>query len=391
MIENKQEEIISTSTLDPERQKLAKEYASIRRSYMLLDLILGAILLLAWLVLDWSTTLRDWIHSWTQISWIAVLVFGYIFGAAFTILDLPLSYYTGYVLPHRYQQSNQDLKGWILDMIKNLMLSAFLGGILLEIVYLVLLSAPESWWLWTAGILLLFNILLANLAPVLLLPIFYKFTPLGEEYQDLTKRLLDLANKTGTNVAGVYRFDMSKRTKAANAGLTGLGNTRRIILGDTLLDDFQVDEIETVLAHELGHQKNHDIPLGMIFQTILTLGGLYLTSLCLIWGVSVLGFRSISDIAALPLFALFLGLYGLLTMPISNGFSRWRENLADEFALQVTGKAEAYKSALIRLSNQNLAEVDPEPWVEFLLYSHPALKKRIARAESFRISKGKSL
>lgn len=159
-------------------------------------------------------------------------------------------------------------------------------------------------------------------------------------------------------------------------------------MGDTLLDEFQVDEIETVLAHELGHQKNHDIPLGMAFQTILTLGGLYLTSLCLIWGVSVLGFRSVSDIAALPLFGLFLGLYGLLTMPISNGFSRWRENLADEFALQVTGKGEAYKSALTRLSNQNLAEVDPEPWVEFLLHSHPALKKRIERADCFQFSKG---
>ena len=390
MIENKQEDNIGTSTLDPERQKLAKEYASIRRNYMLLDLLLGAILLLAWLVLGWSTLLRDWIHNWTQSPWIAVLVFGCIFGAVFTILDLPLSYYTGYVLPHQYQQSNQDLKGWILDQIKNLMISAVLGGILLEIVYLVLRSAPESWWLWTAGILLLFNILLANLAPVLLFPIFYKFTPLGEEYQDLTERLLDLAKKTGTYVAGVYRFDMSKRTKAANAGLTGLGNTRRIILGDTLLDEFQVDEIETVLAHELGHQKNHDIPLGMVFQTILTLGGLYLTSLCLIWGVSVLGFRSVSDIAALPLFGLFLGLYGLLTMPISNGFSRWRENLADEFALQVTGKAEAYKSALTRLSNQNLAEIDPEPWVEFLLHSHPALKKRIERADCFQFSKGKS-
>ena len=106
MIEKFQKEIIGASTLDPERQKLAKEYASIRRKYMLLDLLLGAILLLAWLVLGWSTLLRDWVYSWTQIPWIAVLIFGCIFGAVFTILDLPLSYYTGYVLPHRYQQSN---------------------------------------------------------------------------------------------------------------------------------------------------------------------------------------------------------------------------------------------------------------------------------------------
>jgi len=383
MIENNQEEIFKASTLDPERQKLAKEYASIRRRYLLLDLLLGALLLLAWLLLGWSTLLRDWIHGWTQSPWLAVLVYGFVFGGVFTILDLPLSYYTGYVLPHRYQQSNQDLKGWIIDLIKNLILTALMGGILLEIIYLVLRSAPESWWLWAAGILLLFNVLLANLAPVLLFPIFYKFTPLEEEYQDLTERLLDLAERSGTYVTGVYRFDMSKRTKAANAGLTGLGNTRRIILGDTLLDEFRVDEIETVLAHELGHQKNHDIPLGMAFQTALTLGGLYLTSLGLYWGVSFFGFNSISDIAALPLFGICLGLYGLLTLPISNAFSRWRENLADEFALLMTGKAKAYKSALTRLSNQNLAEVDPEPWVEFLLHSHPALSKRILRADNY--------
>jgi len=148
MTENNQEEIIEASTLDPERQKLAKEYARIRRRYMLLDLLLGALLLLAWILLGWSTLLRDWIHGWTQIPWLAVLIYGFVFGGAFMILDLPLSYYTGYILPHRYQQSNQDLKDWIIDLIKNLMLSALLGGILLEIIYLVLRSDPENWWLW---------------------------------------------------------------------------------------------------------------------------------------------------------------------------------------------------------------------------------------------------
>jgi STE24 endopeptidase len=383
MVKTNQEKLDRASTLDPERQKLAIEYARIRRRYMLLDLLVGVLLLLVWLLLGWSEELRDWIHGWTGNPWLAVLAFGGIFGSVFTILDLPISFYTGYILPHRYKQSNQNLKGWTGDLIKNLLISALLGGLMLEIIYLVLRTAPDIWWLWTAGILLIFNVLLANLAPVLLFPIFYKFSPLEDQFQDLTERLLNMAEKTGIPVMGVYRFDMSRRTKAANAGLTGLGNTRRIILGDTLLDEFQPDEIETVLAHELGHQKNHDIPLGMVLQTVLTLGGLYLTSLGLIWGVSIFGYESVSDIAALPLFALFLGIYGLITMPIGNAFSRWREYLADEFALQITGKPEAYKSALTRLSNQNLAEVDPEPWVEFLLHSHPALKKRIQRAEDF--------
>ena len=374
---------METQILDPKRQKQAKEYAKIQRRFMLLDLVLGTVLLLAWLLLDWSVLLRDWIFNWTQNQWLAVITFGAVFGVVFSVLDLPLTFYSDYVLPHHYGQSNQTLGGWWGDLIKSTLLSAVIGGFLLEIVYLVLRTAPDTWWLFTAGFLLLFNVLLANLAPVLLFPIFYKFSPLNEEHADLQERLIKLAEKAGTNVEGVYKFDMSRRTKSANAGLTGLGNTRRIILGDTLLKEFSPDEIETVLAHELGHQKNHDIPLGMVVQSIVTLGGLYLTSLGLSWGISQFGFGSISDIAALPLFALFLGAYGLLAMPLSNGFSRWREWLADDFALLLTGNGEAYASALTRLSNQNLAEVNPDPWVEFLLSSHPSLEKRIRNANEY--------
>jgi STE24 endopeptidase len=371
------------TSLDTERQKQAKEYARIQRRFMFLDLALGAALLLAWLLTGWSVQLRDWITGWTTNPWLAVLVFGAIFGGAFTLLDLPLSYYTGYILPHRFKQSNQDLKGWLVDLVKGLLVSIVLGGLVLEGIYYLLRSVQEAWWLWTAGFFLLFNILLANLAPVLLFPIFYKFSPLAEEDQALEERLKALSEKAGTPVMGVFRFDMSRRTKYANAGLTGLGNTRRIILGDTLLDEFTPDEIETVLAHELGHQANHDIPLGMAVGTAITLGGLFLTSLVLNWGVKAFGFQSTADLAALPLFVICLGIYSLLTSPLNNGFSRWRENLADVYALQLTGKGAAYAAALRRLSDQNLAEVDPPAWVEFILHSHPALSKRIRRAENY--------
>lgn len=371
---------MDTQTLDPQRQEKAKEYARIKRRFLLLDLVLGAGLLVAWLVTGWSTALRDWIFSWTANPWIAVAAFGAIFGGIFTVIDLPLSYYTGFVLPHQYDLSNQDWKGWVMDQLKGGLLSALLGGVMLEIIYLVLRVAPETWWLWAGGIMLIFNVILANLAPVLIFPIFYDFQPLSAEHEELEERLVNLAEQAGTNVKGVFKFDMSRRTKAANAGLTGLGNTRRIILGDTLLEEFTDDEIETVLAHELGHHVNNDIPLSMAVQSVLTLGGLYLASLALNWGVDVFGFRGVADIAALPLFGLVLGAYGLVLMPLSNGFSRWRERLADRYALRVTGKGEAYASALTRLANQNLADADPEPWVEWLLYSHPALSRRIERA-----------
>lgn len=374
---------MENQTLDPQRQQSAKQYAKIRRRFMVLDLLLGATFLLICLLMGWSADLRDWILTWTQNPWLMILVYGGIFGGVFTILDLPLSFYTGYILPHQFQQSNQTLKGWVLDLFKNLGLSLILGGFILEITYLLLRSSPDYWWLWTASFLLLLNVVFANLAPILLFPIFYTFTPLAGEYQDLQDRLLTMANKAGVEVMGVYAFDMSRRTKSANAGLTGLGNTRRIILGDTLLEEFTTDEIETVLAHELGHHANRDIPLGMLLQTLLTLGGLYLTSLGLSRSISFFEFGSISDLATFPLFGLFLGVYGLLSMPFTNTFSRWREILADQFALQLTNNGEIYADALIRLSNQNLAEIDPEPWVEFFLHSHPALEKRIRMAKSF--------
>lgn len=374
-------------TVDPQRQEKAKEYARIRRRFMLLDLVLGVALLSAWLFTGWSTALRDWIFSWTNNIWLAVAAFGAIFGGVFYIIDLPLSYYTGFALPHRYNLSNQDLAGWVTDQLKSLALSAVLGGLFLEVVYFVLRNAPQTWWLWTGGILLIFNVILANLAPVLIFPIFYDFKPLEEEHQDLKERLIRLAEKAGTQVKGVYKFDMSRRTKQANAALTGLGNTRRIILGDTLLEEFTDDEIETVLAHELGHHVHNDIPLGIAIQTVLTLGGLYLASLLLEWGIGYFQFTGVSDIAAFPLFGLAISAYGLVTMPLSNAYSRWRERLSDRYALQATENGEAYASALVRLADQNLAEADPAPWVEFLLYSHPALQKRIDMAQDFSASK----
>ncbi|HET7089398.1 MAG TPA: M48 family metallopeptidase [Anaerolineae bacterium] len=370
------------SQLDPERQQQAKIYARIRRRLFLVDVLIGGAYALAWLILGWSTSLKASLLTVTTDNWLLVALFGAVFGGIYYLINLPLSYTSGFVLPHRFGLSAQTRKGWIGDQVKILSLGAILGGLILEVVYAVLRAAPETWWLWAAGLLLLFNVVLANLAPILIAPLFFKFVPLGEEHADLAQRLIRLAGRANTKVRGVFKFDMSRRTKAANAALMGLGNTRRIVLGDTLIEGFTPDEIETVLAHELGHHVNKDIPLGILVETALTVGGLYLASLALNWGVAAFGFGGPADVAALPLFALVMGAYGLITMPLGNAYSRWRERRADEYALRATGNGPAYASALTRLANQNLAEVDPEPWVEFLFYSHPALGKRIAMARA---------
>jgi len=378
-----QETIELSIELDPERQKRAKQYDRLKRRLIVVDLFISGVYILAWLFLGWSNDLTDWLTQYTTNNWILVFLFVAIFGGILFVIDLPMSYYQGYVLPHRYELSNQNIPGWIKDEIKGIVIGGIIGMIVLEIIYAVLRAYPTLWWLWAGAILLLFNVILANIAPTVIMPLFNKFVPLGDEHADLAERLMLLAKRSGTYVRGVFKFDMSKRTKQANAGLTGLGNTRRIILGDTLLNEFTPDEIETVMAHELGHQVNKDIPLGILFGSVITMLGLYLASVGLNWGVTYFNFDSVADIAAFPLFVLVLGLFGLFTMPLENGFSRWREHRADEYALGLTQNGIAYASALKRLANQNLADADPEAWVEWLLYSHPALGKRIAMAEGY--------
>jgi len=372
------------TTLDPEKQKQAKEYSRIRRRLWLVDTVASAVYAFLWLLLGWSTSLRDWLGIFTNNQWLLVALFVAIFGGIYSILNLPLSYYSGFILPHRYGQSNQTLKDWIIDQLKGLAIGAPLGLLLLELLYLALRVTGDLWWLWAAGGMLIFSVLLSNLAPILIAPLFNKFVPLSDEHKELADRLLDLARRANTKVRGVFKSDMSRRSKAANAYLTGIGNTRRIVVGDTLINEFSIDEIETVLAHELGHHVHRDIPVLITFGTLSTTLSLFLASLALKWATNYFGFLGPDDVAAFPALGLIFGVYGLITMPIDNAVSRWRENMADDYALQSTGKTEAFASAFTRLANQNLGEVDPEKWVVWLFYSHPPLGERIAKANSWK-------
>jgi STE24 endopeptidase len=267
--------------------------------------------------------------------------------------------------------------------VKSTLISLVLGIPLLIGLYALLRASGNTWWLWAAAGYTLFGVVLATLAPVLLMPIFYKFKPLAEDRQDLAERLIKLAENAGTHVEGVYKMDMSRRTKAANAALTGLGRTRRIILGDTLLENFSPDEIETILAHELAHHVHRDIPLGIAAQTVFNFISFFIGAQVLQWAVEAFSLRAVHDPAGLPALMLTLSLVGLISMPITNLYSRWREAMADDFALAQTEKPEAFASAMTRLANQNLAQVDPPRWVVLLLSSHPPLRERIKKAEAY--------
>ena len=375
---------MSEVVLDAERQEKARQYARLSRKLFFVDLAIGGVYVMAWLIFGWSIAVKNALAAVSTSDWFLVAGVAFVFAAGIYLIDLPLAYTSGFVLPHRFELSTQTFGGWISDQIKEVLIGGVFGLVVIEVIYAVLRAAPDTWWLWAAAIMLLFSVVLANLSPILIMPIFYKVVPLGEEYADLSARLMRLAERARAKVRGVYKFDMSRRTKAANAALMGLGNTRRIVLGDTLLSEFSADEIEMVLAHELGHHVNQDIPIGIVVETASTVIGLWIASLVLNWGVTVFGYTSPADPASLPLFVLVLGLFGLITMPLGNAFSRWRESKADAYALQATHNPQAFIAAMTRLANQNLGEIDPEPWEEFLLHSHPALGKRIKMAEAYK-------
>jgi len=372
-----------TGSLDPERQEKAREYARLRRWLLLADLGLAAVFVLAVLL----SGLSSWLTARIQalVSWrpAVVALYTLIFCGAYGLLDLPLSFYGGFVLPHRYGLSTQTLGAWLLDLVKGAVVGGIIGLAAMEVMYWLLAACPSSWWLLTGALYLLFTVVVANLAPLLIVPLFFKSTPLADE--ELVQRLTRLAERAGARIHGVFTINLSSRTTAANAALMGLGNTRRIVLGDTLLADYTPDEIETILAHELGHHVHRDILWGLVVDSALTLGGLYLANLGLRWGVRFFGFQGIADVAAFPLLAMVMGAFGVIAMPLGNTYSRWRESLADDYALVMTDKPEAVITSMAKLANQNLAEVDPAPWVEFLLYSHPAVGRRIKRARDYAV------
>lgn len=373
-----------TPILDPIRQQQAKAYARIKRRLWLVDTLFSGAYAAAWLFFGWAVSLRNWLLTFTSNDWLLVAGFVVVFGGISFIFSLPLGYYSGFILPHRFGQSTQTRKDWVVDQLKGLSIGVPLGLLIIELLYLALRLTGDWWWLWAAFGLVVFSVILGNLAPVLIMPLFNKFVPLGEEHAELAARLMKLAEKANTRVQGVYKFDMSRRTRAANAALTGIGSTRRIILGDTLISEFTPDEIETVLAHELGHHVNRDIPLLMAFGALITTLGLFLASLVMKWAVDTFGFTSVADVAAFPALMLVLGIYGLVTDPLQNAFSRWRESKADDYALAATGKNEAFASAFVRLANQNLGEIDPEKWVVWLFYNHPPLGERIEKARRWK-------
>jgi len=310
-----------------------------------------------------------------QVAIVAVAL-----GAGQALLGAPLAWVSSWVLPRRYGLLHQPLSGWLADRAKSAALGAAIGLAGVELVYALLRLTP-LWWLATAVLAFAFAIAMTAVVPIWILPMFFRLTPLADT--TLTARLLALAERAGVRAIGVWIADQSRKSRTANAAVVGLGRTRRILLYDTLAAGFQPGEIEAVLAHELGHHAHGDMRRGFVVHGVLSVVTFWLADQALRAGVGRFGYSGVADPAGLPWLALVLGALGLVLTPLVNAFSRHIERQADDFALALTGDPTGFIGAMERLAVLNLAERRPHPVKEALLYSHPALERRIARARAF--------
>ena len=367
----------------------ASRYHRLKRRASVMSMLWGALLLAGVAATGWSAGLRDAAArlsaSVAPASFqpaTTILFFVLLLSLLNEIAGLPLGFYSGFHLERQYELSKETLGGWLVDQAKSFGLGIVLAAIAAEIVYGFIRLSPDRWWL-TAG--LTFTVLivgLTNLAPVLLLPIFYSVKPLDRDA--LRARLLALAERAGARVLGAYEWGLGEKTRKANAALAGLGGTRRILVSDTMLAEFSDDEIEVVLAHEIAHHVHGDIWKGIAFESTLIVAGFYLAAQVLRALAAPAGLHGVDDVAGLPLLLLAAGAVSLVMVPAAHAMSRGFERSADRFALNLTKNPVAFISAMRRLGAQNLAEEHPSKIVQWLFYSHPPVRDRIAAAQAFK-------
>jgi len=367
----------------------ATRYNRLKRYIGIASMLWGVAFLLALIVSGGSLGLRGAAENvatamapsgWIRTTTVAIYV------VLITLLNevgsLPFAFYGGFVLERRYGLSRQPIRAWIVDQLKSLGLATVLGVGAAVILYALIARFPSGWWLPAAVVFALLILGLANLAPLLLLPLFYSVKPLAKE--SLRARLVALGDRAGARVLDAYEWGLGGKTSKANAALTGIGGSRRILVSDTMLAEYSDDEIEVVLAHELAHHVHGDLWKGLAFEAALILVGFFAASWLLRLTAPLAGLRSTDDVAGLPLLLLAAGAVSLVMLPAAHAMSRAHERSADRFALKLTGNAPAFISAMRRLAAQNLAEEQPSQLVQWLFHSHPPIRERITTAQTFR-------
>jgi STE24 endopeptidase len=360
----------------------ATRYHRLGRRARMLSTVWSGGILLALVMTGASITLREWAAAVVPdndalIVALYVLLLSLLFDAA----TLPFSIYGGFLLERRYGLSTETPARWLKDHAKAVFIGVLFAQAGAAFVYFALRTRPDSWWVIAGAGYSIVAVVFVNLAPVVLLPLFFTFKPL--ENETLRDRLTMLASRAGTRIMGVYEWTLSDRTKKANAALTGIGNTRRILLSDTLLAEYSDDEIEVILAHELAHHVHKDIWTSIAFDMALAFAGFFAAHLALHAMVPLFALQGIADPAGIPIVLLTAAGIGLCVKPLLNAVSRGHERRADSYALKMTENPSAFITAMRRLGQQNLAEDSPSKLVQAFFYTHPPIKERLRAAEGW--------
>ncbi len=344
---------------------------------------LGALLLL--LVTGASRRMRDAAARMTKRPFAVAMLYIVFFTLAMALLELPLTWYSGFAVPHQFDLSDQSLPSWMTDQLKGLGVSVVIGSVIGAFALLGIRKV-QRWWLalWLVSVPLI--ILMVVVQPIVLDPIFNKFEPLRD--QVLREKLLDLASRAGIEGSRVYQVDKSKQTKTMNAYVNGIGPSNRIVMWDTLLAKMDHHEVLAVMAHEMGHYVLRHIWKGLAFSVAVSLVVFFLVQRIHDRGLARLGprwgFTDRGDPASVPWLLLIASVISFLLSPVMSGFSRSQEHEADVFALELTRRNEPMASAFVKLAEDSKRDPSPHPFIEFWRYTHPPIAKRITFALSYR-------
>jgi STE24 endopeptidase len=324
-------------------------------------------------VLPWAFHLFS--HGFGQSAW-TMAAFLFAVGFAVSLPSWPFDWYTQFRLEEKFGFNTTTAKIWWSDRLKGLLLALVLGYPLLLLILKIVKETGAWWWLWAWSALLAFQLLMSVLAPVLILPLFNKFTPLPEG--DLRNRLLELAKRTQFRARSIQLMDGSKRSRHSNAFFTGFGRFRKIVLFDTLVQQLTGPELEAVLTHEIGHFKKKHIPKMLAFSAVGSLAGFYLISVLARqeWFYRAFGFEPGNVAPALLLFGLLAGTVTFWFSPLIHWWSRRYEYQADAFAAQVMNGTQSLIGALRKLNEKNLSNLTPHPLYSGFYHSHPTLLER---------------
>lgn len=356
----------------------ARRYSSIRYSLAIFEAFFLAIFLFFFQLSGFSGVTASYLENAVQYHFIIPLYILVVY-AFFYILNLPVSFYSSFMLEHKFGLSKQKAADWIKDELKGFVLLYAIMLILFEVFYFILKTSPQAWWFIVALAWIFFNLIFARLMPVMIIPLFFKYKPLGDE--NLRNRIKNLAENFNVKVLDVFEIDFSKKTLKANAAFVGCGRARRVILADTLKEKYSYDEIEAVLAHELAHYKlKHLIKLIIInsLVTLVTFFIIYKTSGSVL---HFFGLFSLQEVSSMPVVLLYFILFAFVTAPAQNYASRVFERNADKMALEITGLNEAFVSTMEKLASQNLADRKPHPVIKFFFFDHPPIDERIEMAK----------